>query len=52
MVFLLEADDDAELTAQTREVYNVQWVAKNELLHEYDTFDAVKNFAQDVLVDK
>ena len=51
MVFLLEADDTAELTAQTREVHDVRWVAKSELLYEYDTFDAVKNFAEDVLVD-
>lgn len=49
MVFLLEADDTAELTIQTREVHDVRWVAKSELLSEYDTFDAVKNFAREVL---
>ena len=51
MVFLLEADDTAELTIQTREVHDVRWVAKSELLSEYDTFDAVKNFAREVLLD-
>ena len=50
MVFLLEADDTAELTPQTREVHDVRWVAKSELLSEYDTFDAVKNFTREVLV--
>ena len=50
MVFLLEADDTAELTIQTREVHDVRWVAKSELLSEYDTFDAVRNFAREVLV--
>ena len=48
MVFLLEADDTAELTIQTKEVHDVRWVAKSELLSGYDTFDAVKNFAKEV----
>ena len=51
MVFLLKADDTAELTVQTREVHDVQWIAKSELLTEYNTFDAVKNFAREALVD-
>ena len=51
MVFLLEADDTAELTPQAREVHDVRWVAKSELLSECDTFDAVRNFAREVLVD-
>ena len=51
MVFLLEADDTAELTVQTREVNDVRWIAKSELLTEYNTFDAVKNFAREVLMD-
>lgn len=50
MVFLLEADDTAELTPQAREVHDVRWVAKSELLSKYDTFDAVKNLAREVLV--
>ena len=51
MVFLLEADDIAELTPQAREVHDVRWVAKSELLNKYDTFDAVRNFAREVLMD-
>ena len=49
MVFLLEADDTAKLTPQAREVHDVRWVAKSELLSEYNTFDAVRNFAREVL---
>ena len=48
-MFLLEADDTTELILQAREVHDVRWVAKSELLSEYDTFDAVRNFAREVL---
>lgn len=49
MVFALEADDSVEITAQAREVHDVKWITKDEILNVYDVFDSVKSFAKNIL---
>ncbi len=46
MMFVLEADDSVEVKAQYKEVHDVKWVAKTDLLKYYDTFDSVKSFVK------
>lgn len=49
MVFALEADDAGKIAARHKEVHDVRWVAKKNLIDGYDTFDSVRSFARDML---
>lgn len=44
MVYLLEADDEADTTAQLSEVSDVRWHSKDDVLTSDDVFDSVKGF--------
>ena len=52
MVYVFEADDASVTNAQLREVSDVQWRTKREILDSDAVFDSVRGFAKLVLVDK
>lgn len=45
MVYLLEADDSLETTAQLGEVFAAQWRTKEDIINSDDVFDSAKGFA-------
>ncbi len=46
MVFALQANDLDEISIEHREVHDVQWRSKDEIIDNDDVFDSVKGFAQ------
>lgn len=50
MIYALEGDEDEAITMQVKEVSDVQWLTKEQVLLSDETFDSVKGFAKHNLV--
>jgi 8-oxo-dGTP diphosphatase len=50
MIYALEADEDEAITMQVKEVSDVQWLTREQVLLSNETFDSVKGFAKHNLI--
>lgn len=46
LAYALEASEDAIISAEYKEVHDVQWLTKSDILSKSDIFDSVKGFAE------